>query len=205
MSRDDFFEQLAHDHYPGPRAVYDGPDGTARRAPRPAPLRATRARNAHTDRTRRGGHALAAAALAGAALSAVAVSFLVTQDAEPNRDLAAAARLTPSQTLASSADNSRARARSGHGRASRPRRTPPRDAHASRTRRPRTRHHSPRPRSVRRVRRSTGTPRVAPAATPRAIPTAVATAPRAAPTPPRPTPPSPSRPASEPSCEFPPC
>ena len=29
-SRDDFFEQLARDRYPGPQVVYDGPDGTAR-------------------------------------------------------------------------------------------------------------------------------------------------------------------------------
>src|SRR4051812_49943729 len=104
MSRDDFFEQLAHDHSPAPGAVYDGPDGTARRAPCPAPRRATRARNAQADRTRRRGRAQAAVALAGSALWAVAVTLVVTRDAAPNRYLAAA-RLTPPRALATRGDS----------------------------------------------------------------------------------------------------
>jgi hypothetical protein len=204
MSRDDFFEQLAHDHYPGPRAVYDGPDGTARRAPRPSPRRVTRARDVQADRTRRGGRAQAAVALAGAALCAAAMTLVVIRDAEPKRDLVSARPMRP-RTLVTRADVAGRRARSRQTDAFRARRTPPRDAQKSPPRRPRTRHRSPRPRSVRRVRRPTGTPRVAPAATPRPIPRAVATAPRAAPAPLGAATPSASAPASEPSCEFPPC
>ena len=200
MSRDDFFEQLARDHYPGPRPVYDGPDGTARRPSRHAsrPIRPERKANADPGRSR----GPAAVALAAIALCGVTV-FLVVQDSQRPDDVAGA-RAAPATAVparAIPAETSQHPSRFGRARLARPR-TPRRGAaRGSPMRRPRPPRHLHRSQPARR----SATARVTPVATPRVTATAVTTVAPAAATAPRAVAPSAPRPASEPSCEFPPC
>ena len=91
-SRDDFFEQLARDRYPGPQVVYDGPDGTARRsasrAPRrPASRRVAPVRRGPSERSR--AHAAAVVAITVLPVCTVAVVLLSTSSStQPGREAA---------------------------------------------------------------------------------------------------------------------
>lgn len=199
MGRDDFFEGLARDHFPGPRAVYDGPDGTARRTPRPVSRRpAASARRTRRDAGRASGHrdntrgrAWAGVCIAAILPCAVAVSLVGSGGSDPAREQTRS-HPASSGTIASPA------------RRLRPRRSAPARSRAASARpthvrgEPAARKHPPARRPARGARRPT------PAATPRlAAPAPIATA---APTAPRaPATNTPPPVASEPSCEFPPC